>query len=132
MGLWSGDNQPSIEMVIAQAKAEARAEMLAKADAEDQPKPYEDDAVLTSSEPAAIADIADDTELYLPGHIAPGFYRAVDHEGRVQLVNVVEDEENRNAAKRDFYTHETDAQRWYLIRMNSPMMATSPKKSVIR
>ena len=123
MGLWSGDKQPSIDVVIAQAMAEKQ-EMLAAAEpAAKSVEPYEAVTVpVTLTTP----------ELELPAHVAPGFYRAVNHAGEAQVVQVREDAENRDVSSRDFYTHEADGQRWYLIRLDNPAMATSDKKAIIR
>ena len=123
MGLWSGDKQPSIDMVIAQAMAEKQ-EMLAAAEpAAKSVEPYE----------AVTIPVSQTTpELELPSHIAPGSYRAVNHAGEAQVVQVHEDAENRDVSARDFYTHEADGQRWYLIRLDNPAIATSDKKTAIR
>lgn len=121
MGLWSGDKQPSIEMVIAQAKAESL-EMVAAAESKRRAQnAYEDDVVLTSSSENVQAD------LDLPAYIAPGVYRAVNHRGDEQLVHVKSSDENRGAAGRDFYTHEADDQRWYLIRLDNTAVAAGAR-----
>ncbi|MFK7817121.1 MAG: hypothetical protein AB8G99_00260 [Planctomycetaceae bacterium] len=153
MGLWSGDQQVSIETVIAQAQAAKRKAYVqyesvvpTTNSVRDEPVvgAYEElkpPAVITHEEAAestcpvrkpatsvvattVSASVSNGFEL--PDHIAPGFYRAVNHEGQANIVQVFETDKNSDASARDFYMHESNDQRWYLIRLETPSVAQLP------
>ncbi len=65
-------------------------------------------------------------DIKLPDHVAAGFYRAVNHKGQADIIQVLPTSLNANASSRDFYTHEVEGDRWYLIRLDVPSVAASP------
>ena len=69
------------------------------------------------------AKMSDDIDV--PNHVAVGFYRAVNHTGQAKIIQVLPTSENENASSRDFYMHEVEGDRWYLIRLDVPTVATS-------
>lgn len=127
MGLWSQDEQPSAEMVIAQAFAQQRFEMIASVDEksdEDASQPELSDHVEAEVHTAG-------PKLEVPDYIAAGTYRAVNHVGEVSIVEVGETVANENLTARDFYTHETGSERWYLIRLDAAAIATLPDVTTV-
>ncbi len=128
MGLWSQDAQPSAESVVAAAFAKRDALYAGG---------YESDLTTTTetipdSEPGipAMSVARTGSSLSLPDYIAPGHYRAVNHDGAVHVVEVLEPAANRNASARDFYTHEINNDRWYLIKLDQTAVAIFRKSAL--
>lgn len=127
MGLWSQDEQASHETIMAEAQARDTSAIV---------KQEEERANLVTETEAAppiqvshkvaepVATTTSDIEI--PDYIAAGFYRAVSHSGEVQIVNVPKTDANSSLSARDFYTHETAENRWYLIRLDVKALATAP------
>lgn len=134
MGLWSQDEQPAAEAVIAQALSERSATQMAVREIEPQEStvvrvPDSDQAAFTSISTAVIGG---ESSLEVPAHVAPGLYRAVNHSGAVQIVRVQASEANESQLPRDFYTHDAGDQRWYLIRLNAVSSAALESRIPLR
>lgn len=128
MGMWSQDVQPSAETVIAEAFAQRRFETIAAV----EEKPAE---VATQPVGSAVCETeftVASTHMELPDYIAAGTYRAVNHEGEVSVVVVQQTEANENLTARDFYTHESGTDRWYLILLDHDAVAGLPDVSTSR
>ena len=129
MGLWSQDVQPSAETVIADAFAQRRFEAIVAVDE----NASADASVSAPVETVEMEVRLTASDLDLPDYVAPGTYRAANHEGDVSIVHVEETEDNRDLTARDFYTHETGTDRWYLIRLDRDAVAALPDvSSVVR
>lgn len=128
MGLWSQDEQPSHETIMAEAHARDVSGIASRS-------PEGGSIVAdtrTNAAPVHIvhkAEVAEQAVLFdvdTPDYIAAGFYRAVSHSGEVRIISVPETDANRSLSARDFYTHETAEDRWYLIRLNTKVLAAGP------
>ncbi len=147
MGLWTQDSQPTIEMVIAEAKAR-RHQAVQLAQAEPQTEPREQPVVPV---PPAHADghsgvhqrhglpvaatsqtLASRPSLVVPNSVAPGVYRAVTHAGDVQIVLVEESTSRPAGSPRDLYTVDADGTRWYLIRLDGSARTAASGSDIIR
>jgi len=125
MSLWSQDVQPSAETVIADALAQRRFEAITAVDE----NPDTDASMPVLTEPVETEIRLTGSDLDLPDYVAPGTYRAANHEGDVSIVRVEETEDNHDLTARDFYTHETGTDRWYLIRLDRDAVAALPDVS---
>jgi hypothetical protein len=154
MGLWSGDKQVSIDTVIAQAMEAKRTAYVQSEKVVPVIDTYEEvvvdfpieeslpPAVVTHEDvdqPAEVVDVQPEPVVVattvseattggidLPDHVAAGFYRAVNHQGQANIVQVFDTDDNKDAAVRDFYMHESEGQRWYFIRLETPAIAKLP------
>lgn len=127
MGIWSQDQQPSVETVIAEARQIKQNTMLAKAAKEADP--YEGEVRRVSADVTPVATNVVDT-LNLDPWIPAGFYRAVNHKGDAKLIRILETAENRDSDARDFYTHESEGKRWYLIRLSKHAIAAQEFQTI--
>ena len=122
MGLWSQDQQPSVETVIAEARAINKASMIAsyEADSRTVAQPDATPKAIRTVVPVSTTEVS---SLDVDPTIPAGFYRAVSHKGDSKLIRVLRKPENLESEQRDFYTIEVDSKRWYLIRVNSTAIA---------
>ena len=83
------------------------------------------ESTAATASPTAV-DVAT-SALALPEGMAAGRYRLVNHRGEVRLVVVAPTAANQGVPSRDFHIHDIDGERWYLIRLDSPMTAANSR-----
>lgn len=71
----------------------------------------------------------DPEQVVIPELIAPGTYRVVDAAGRVGWMSMPDDNNPERAAceAQPFYTSESEAGRWYFVRVEAAPVIASPQ-----
>lgn len=131
MGLWSQDQQPSVETVIAEARALKQASMMASSADAYEPSRSETATTVATSKFQRISTMvcSEVNSLDVDPTIPSGIYRAANHRGESKLVRILQTPDNRLSEKRDFYTIDIENKRWYLIRLTKAAIAAIEEKT---